>query len=421
MGKKKKAIYLPKDQLRISKKLDEDEKEELKVAPGLPLNLELPLVSAACHNRLILLAGGGGHAKTGVPNGLVLCRLDVENGKPIMTPLAFLDTYPFIAQDVIIHPKYPLQIVLALNKKISICELQRFEPNLTNFSKDNFDLPKLEELYRFEVDQVEALNVIVFDRFGDYLASGGTDKIVRIFKYDFEEPPSHSNHVDPIFELKGCKNQIEYIDFHKNATHIAACCDAKAIYVWNLREPDNPVEYCCEGYSRFRACVFDENYIIAICTYGKKRGKTRGYILKFAMGQPNRPVVACNIGNKMAKTMCLSPCKKYLCVLTLHPNDTLIYDLKTLKQISTIPPEIEMPFGVCFTSDSKSVVVTGANKQAVLRELPKPSNTFLYCYYFILLIGVLIVLLTIFLPEMVHNFVDAIENHSGIELGKDEL
>ena len=42
------------------------------------------------------------------------------------------------------------------------------------------------------------------------------------------------------------------------------------------------------------------------------------------------------MGKKIAKTMCRSPCKKYLCVLTLHPETTLIYDAKTLQQVTHI-------------------------------------------------------------------------------------
>ena len=84
-----------------------------------------------------------------------------------------------------------------------------------------------------------------------------------------------------------------------------------------------------------------------------------------------------------------------------------------------------MPFGVSFTSDSNAVVLTGANKQALLRELPKQSNPLLYCYYFILLLGILVVLAAIFFPQMVHDLLDKIENLSGIEMddfmGKDEL
>jgi len=399
-------VYLPPEQLRKSKFYSQNENNNFDFsAEAKKLIFQIPFVSVECgHNtELILVGGGGGSFKGGVPSGLILARLNKQNNDVTIVPVSYINTEPFICQAVAIHPKYPLQLVIALDKNISICEFEEYQPNLEQMSV-------CEEIHRFEVDEKDALNSLAFNSTGTRLAAGGSDQKIRVYHYDFMDPPkpSETSAPTPLYTLQ-CTSAdgIENLCFSSSSKYIAASDSTRKLYVWDTANPTQ-ARHLQYNKCTFRGCIFHGDNLIGI-------GNTEHCLLvKFNVDKES-VLTTVNIGKPRGKTIVKSPCGEYGAVLTLNPELVIIYELRTLKRIDTIKiTGVEMPFSLAFTKDSEHIVLSGADKLVEL--LPINYNRSVACWKFCLLFIILLLILTVIFPEEAKNFTTCI-----IDSDKDEL
>eukprot|EP00494_Astrolonche_serrata_P024730 UN24990 len=279
-----------------------------------------------CNNfSIILIGGGGGPLNSGVPNGIILGRLDEQTSE--FHPFAFYNTHPHIINSLVIHPKYPLQIVCALDNFIAVAEFTDFEADAQMYS-----VP-LQENYRLQVcDSESPLNRVCFNNDGSLLASGGVDKKCRIYKYNFMEPPSHIN-PPVLFKQLDIPNEIDDICFSKDSAYIVIKTE-RSLYLSSVHTNDIP-NHRFEYYKYwFRGCVFlSETELITLC-FNSKNNYT--YLLKWDIKQSIiSPVKTVFVSKNYGKKLVSSLDGRFLAVLCLRKEVVTIHCASTLIELDS--------------------------------------------------------------------------------------
>merc|ERR550534_3109970 len=94
---------------------------------GKPVSIEMPISSCIwCGKEIVIFAGGGGKMKSGIQNGMVLSRVEkCEDQSLLLQPYGNFFTGTRVINDLVLHPKYPLQVLAALGDgTVGVFELE---------------------------------------------------------------------------------------------------------------------------------------------------------------------------------------------------------------------------------------------------------------------------------------------------------
>jgi len=380
---------------------------------GKPLNFSTPFWSIARCSKfnVILLGGGGGYTKSGVPNRCVIARLEMRDGNFIIIPVAKLDTDTFIVQGIAVHPKYPLQSVLALDHQLSICEFDSFYPDCKK------TVAPMCELFRFpnaDLPMKEcALNVVTFNRDGTLLACGGVEKIVKVYKYEYLSPPSRGNPPLLYRECK-CTGTIENICFSENGQYLAAETGFENIFLCKIHDMRSEVQKLSYYKYRFRGIVFDGNSLIALCL---DVNKMQSWLLRYDCleGKNLQPTSYYNLGKCRAKTLTISDCSRFVATLNLdHRNQkrafVTVHRTDSFDHVSTFDCPIAMPQGITFNRQSDHIAVAGFKSALVTKIFPQRRQCGAVCFY-LLFLCVIMLLAMAYVPDQFDLALEMIENY----------
>jgi len=416
MGKKK-GPKIPAGQLRTSKALSATDLNELR-APDGSLNAGMPIPAIRVSSKTeIIIVGGGGGPNVGLRNGLIFARLSTNKKKPSINPIAELETNPFICQSVAVHPTYSLQMVLALDTHLSFCEFETFEPDPTA------PLPKCEELYRVKVDtcpEQGGLNCVTFNKSGTLLLCAGLDQHIRVYNYDFMDPPSRARPLKLVMDLYAGSPEVETISVSESDTFIAACCDKKYVLVWNRKTSDTkPRKMAHEGLI-CRSCEFlGEELLVLACD----RKKHSSYLIKFDVAK-GQVLLVRSVGKYWGKALSISPCGKYFAAsFRITPSSAFI----SINRTSDLYPidyqyGKEMVFSLGWMDDSKTIVYTmPSQEQRVEAHRISFPRTWSQLFCEALLLLLVILLLIALFPQTFLSIIQYFERMSASPFAKEEL
>jgi prolactin regulatory element-binding protein len=176
------------------------------------------------------VAGGGGKAKTGIPNSLDIHRLCVDDGGGCGSEAVLHhDTDTGVVMNSASHPIKGNQLAVGVGGECLSLEIRRKMDSHKKESKVKRRKKSKSDEEESGVSKVVSREVVVITRtqtdfssecyqktvafscHGDRVVTGGSDGIVRVWKY-----PS----LDKVCELKGHENEIETLSCHPSKEQV---------------------------------------------------------------------------------------------------------------------------------------------------------------------------------------------------------
>eukprot|EP00123_Amoebidium_parasiticum_P013648 comp22073_c1_seq1/m.32164 comp22073_c1_seq1/g.32164 ORF comp22073_c1_seq1/g.32164 comp22073_c1_seq1/m.32164 type:complete len:394 (-) comp22073_c1_seq1:247-1428(-) len=341
---------------------------------------DFPLYSVVCtpDNRVIV-GGGGGKSKTGVPNGLAVYKW--EEDFPLVGKL---DTEEHAVWNIALHPQEPAIVcgmdefgrVYSFKRDTSAKEKETSEEASGDDKKatEEKEEKKKEDkkakvdstapFFHLESSQVTDTaeepwqKVCRLNADGTKILTGGQDGTVRLWKY-----PSF----EKIAEFKGHTLEIKDVAFHPNDTQVAAVSHGKEVIVWNVKDGSvvKRLEFKYEGtvykFNAVRYLTFDNLvYVYAIAVMPGHPS----HVVAWSTRTWNRSKQE-EIDPEPCTAFDVSPCESYLAVGTCL-GTVKVYDAINLK-CGRIAKEIHPLFvtGLAFSPDSSKLVSISADKRIV--------------------------------------------------------
>eukprot|EP01134_Creolimax_fragrantissima_P003776 CFRG3776T1 len=363
----------------------------------------------------VILGGGGGQSKTGVPNCMQVH--DMNTGAKLLSRIS-----------TGIHAVSNLG--LSQNGKALVAGLDGLGRiyNLTPFSKTFEDDEKIKEITKEEEEQEQEGPVKYFApkgemktdfgpeggyqkvvRFGsnEMFATGGSDGSIRIWSYpDFSETME-------IKSLPGEEQEVQKLDFDPSGRLIACVYRKGKVVRVNSTKTGKEEAALVFGFKRLFysfnsirfATIDGEVYVIALASLPRMQSYIVMWdaktwkVSKFALADKHPSTV-----------MDVSSCGKYIAVGTSE-GDVIIYDSKTIKRIHTAK-EVHDIFitDLAFTQNSAGVISTSVDKRCVYTDVLVTEGGYGNIVWIIAVIVVVIAYLYMN-PEILDKLGHVLNNH----------
>jgi len=224
---------------------------------AFPLYAIVPL-----NSELFVAAGGGGAAKTGIKNAIIVYKLEkVENTFKAVS-ICTLDTGLRSVMNMALSPSR--EVIAAGMDHLCQFFSCRFEDVKKGSKEKKFALKELKNVATVaepsneEDDDEEAAyqKCVAFTPDGRHVVTGGTDGKIKVLKY-----PS----LDEAHDIQGHKSEIDDIDVHPNSKLFLSVGKESSANLWKLESGEKELELPFsvdkkdEDMYRFRNCRFSKN------------------------------------------------------------------------------------------------------------------------------------------------------------------
>lgn len=250
-----------------------------------------------------LIAGGGGAAKTGVPNALNIYKLG-RNSKELKATLVHnFEAGRRPIMNCAIHPTSNV-IAVGMDNKCQLLEIDmKEEVKNTEKVKGKKKVIVKEKTQEFIVKELESKvtvsaedndskddddvgfqKVVRFTADGQHIITGGSDGHVRVLKY-----PS----LESIHDIKAHTTDVDDLDVHPNSRQFVTCSRDTTAYVWRLEEGKKQFQLYFsvnneDNFFRIRACRFSSNerkevslFTINVPSKFNRKAPTPSYLVKW--------------------------------------------------------------------------------------------------------------------------------------------
>ncbi|XP_029192521.2 LOW QUALITY PROTEIN: prolactin regulatory element-binding protein-like [Acropora millepora] len=217
-----------------------------------------------------LIAGGGGSAKTGVPNAMNIYKLG-RSGKNLKATLIHnFEAGRRPIMNCAIHPTSNT-LAVGMDNKCQILELDiKEETQNVEKAKGKSKIVTKEKTKKFVIKELQSAvtvsandadekdddigfqKVVRFTSDGNYIVTGGSDGHVKILKY----PSLECTH-----DIKAHATDVDDLDVHPNSNQFVTCSRDTTAYVWKLQEGKKQFQLHFsvndqDNFFRIRACRF---------------------------------------------------------------------------------------------------------------------------------------------------------------------
>jgi len=269
---------------------------------GKSVSIEMPISSCVwCGNDIAIFAGGGGKMKSGIQNGMVLVRVEQsEDNSSLLQPYGNFFTGTRVVNDLALHPKYPLQVLAALGDgTVGVFELEEV---------DGSKGPICLEIGAFIADEnptYPAVNVLCFSPDGTTLVTGGSDRKIRFFEYDFVDPRRVTGNFEPYRILEPLQVVVECLtfSFKGNFLLVSGYGKKKAVILnvvdKSVKSPEPRVLETGDHIVRGSIAIGNVHVV-----FGIRKG--RSYLMRFS-AESGKLISKRGILGSTIVTWCLSP------------------------------------------------------------------------------------------------------------------
>ncbi|XP_022566391.2 SEC12-like protein 2 isoform X1 [Brassica napus] len=313
-----------------------------------------PSASRSC----IALAGGGGEGRSGIPNVIVICRVDLETNSLLEQPVGRV-VVSGLPYRMAVHPREG-GLICALPESCNYLLIRR------RFDWENIMRPRegeeLEEVIN-ELEDVGQQLALEFNQEGSLLATGGEDGTLRIFEW-----PS----MITILNESKAHGEVKNLTFSESGKFLVSL-GGPLCRVWDVNASTAVASLSKEKDEMFASCRFsvdnsgDEVLYIAAKT---ERGgsiitwDTTSWKRKQSKLLKNYSITAFNV----------SPDGKFLAFGTLEGDVLIISSTKMKTHQFVKKAHLGLVTALTFSPDSRCLVSVSFDSRAKLTVIEKNQN-----------------------------------------------
>ncbi|KAI4367338.1 hypothetical protein MLD38_023086 [Melastoma candidum] len=189
----------------------------------------------------VVLAGGGGEGRNGIPNAILLAGFDFADNLLSVEPVSRLATGSDLPYRMAVHPNGD-GVVCAFPNSCRFFEWDNVK------AKDSHDYGlKTSEKVLKELENVGQQLALAFNHDGSLLAVGGEDGKLRIFKW-----PS----MDIILDEDQAHSSVKDLDFSLDGKFVVSLGDSGPCRIWDVASSASVASLAKETGEKFGFCRF---------------------------------------------------------------------------------------------------------------------------------------------------------------------
>eukprot|EP00276_Gloeochaete_wittrockiana_P008144 CAMPEP_0184649360 /NCGR_PEP_ID=MMETSP0308-20130426/6696_1 /TAXON_ID=38269 /ORGANISM="Gloeochaete witrockiana, Strain SAG 46.84" /LENGTH=333 /DNA_ID=CAMNT_0027082005 /DNA_START=1606 /DNA_END=2604 /DNA_ORIENTATION=+ len=305
-------------------------------------------------NGRVILGGGGGSSRTGIPNALTLCEITEQDGKGEFSPLYTHSTGTGAVTSLCIHPKGN-ELVCVVGGKLELYAFADDEKKIEALesqtaSKDAEQGPQ--KLVRFSVD-------------GATIATAGEDDhIVHVWDYP---------QLKLRFSLAGHSSTVYEISFDPAGELVATASADKQCIIWKLSDASQVKALRCPrkpDVAMFRGCSFSADGLYLFTVQSSKGAPS--VLTKWQVSDWNE-VESTVVNSKPATSFAMSQDGQFVAVGTAE-GQVAIVDAARMRTLATITAHDLPGTAMAFASSVPALVSVSADYSCRVIALPDSSS-----------------------------------------------
>ncbi|XP_075634867.1 SEC12-like protein 2 [Castanea sativa] len=333
--------------------------------------------SKSAQKSYIVLAGGGGEGRSGIPNAVLLVEFDFTAKSLSKNPVSKFVTDSDLPYRMAVHPRGD-GVVCSFPKSCRlyvIDEEKSEEIKKLVLNRSDKELTRLED-----VGQQLALK---FNNEGSALAAGGEDGNLRVIKW-----PS----MEVILDKAGAHKSVKDVDFSPDGKYLVSLGNSGPATVWDVTSKIAVASLSKENDEVFCFCRFSEsndmNQVLYIAAVTGKGGSIVTWDTKTWKRMGSKTVVRDTIS-----AFSVSPDGKLLACGTTQ-GDIFILNSSS-KQVQTIVRKAHLGFvtALSFAHDSRalaSISLDSSARVTLFEEEDKIGGLSLWAIVLVLLLAVVV-------------------------------
>ncbi|WOH15566.1 hypothetical protein DCAR_0935108 [Daucus carota subsp. sativus] len=304
--------------------------------------------------RHVVLSGGGGEGRIGIPNALLISQFDPNTKSLSDHPVAELGTGADLPSRMAVHPKGE-GVMCSMPKSCRWYEWEAIERDGVHGWS-----PKSSEKIFKQLEDVGRQLALTFNEEGSVLATGGEDGKLRVFKW-----PT----MDSILDESGAHASVKDLAFSPDGRFLASVGSSGPGRVWDIASSAPIASLKTKKDEQFVLCKFsqslDNNHQILYVTAMQGKG---GSIVKWK-AKSWKPKSWKRISSKLVTrdsitAFSVSADGKYLAVGTME-GDILVLNSSSMLVHSVIKKaHLGILTSLMFSEDSRALLSTSFDSSA---------------------------------------------------------
>ncbi|KAJ4901330.1 SEC12-like protein 2 [Raphanus sativus] len=310
--------------------------------------------SSSSSRSCIVLAGGGGEGRSGIPNVIVICRVDLESNSLSEQPVG----------RVVVTGGLPYRMAVHPSEGILICALPE---SCKRFDLENIMRPRegveLEEVVN-ELEDVGLQLALAFNQEGSVLAAGGEDGTSRIFEW-----PS----MKTLLNESKAHAEVKNLTFSESGKFLVSL-GGPLCRVWDVNASTAVASLSKEKDEMFASCRFSVdnagNEVLYIAAKTERGGSiitwdTTSWKRRHSKLLKNYSISAFNV----------SPDGRFLAFGTLEGDVLIISSTKMKTHQFVKKAHLGLVTALTFSPDSRCLVSVSIDSRAKLTVIEQKAET----------------------------------------------
>ncbi|KAK4741657.1 hypothetical protein SAY87_025245 [Trapa incisa] len=296
----------------------------------------------------LVLAGGGGEGRSGIPNAVVVAHFDFTSSTLSPEPVSKHSTGSDLPYRMSIHPRGDGLICAMQN------DCRYFEWDKSDTAETHKLQIKTSEKVLKQLENVGQQLALVFNKDGSALAAGGEGGKLRVFKW-----PS----MDIIFEEGEAHSSIKDLDFSYDGKFLVSLGNSGPCRVWDVASSTIVASLSKENDERFGFCRFSQLSDGTLVLYVTAITGRGGSILSWNTSTSKR-IASKHVVRDSINAFNVSSDGRLLAVGT-GEGDILILDSNTMR-IQKLVKKAHLGFvtALSFSHDARAVISVSMDSSA---------------------------------------------------------
>ncbi|KAL3824260.1 hypothetical protein ACJIZ3_020289 [Penstemon smallii] len=301
-------------------------------------------------NRHVILAGGGGEGRSGIPNAILLSAFDLESNSLSDQPVAKLGTGSDLPYRIAVHPGGK-GIICSLPKS---CRWFEFDA-ATSTDKHTLSLKSSDKVLE-QLEDVGQQLAMTFNNEGSLLAVGGEDGKLRVYKW-----PSMETAIDEA----NAHASVKDLDFSPDGKFLISVGSGSGSpgRIWNVSTSTSIASLPKEkdeifGFARFSQTT-DTDQVLYITSMRDKGGN----IVKWNTTSWRR-ISSTHVGKDPISAFNVSPDGKLLAIGTIQGDIKIISSASMRVQTTVKKAHLGLVTALAFSHDSRALISASLDSSA---------------------------------------------------------